>query len=223
MGAAVPAGRPPDGRVRAVARRGRDHALEPARGAARGPRAALPHPRLPGRLPAHRAPVDRARAARRRGPRASSAPTRSSWAWTSGGSTWRSWPATRARSRRPGSRWAGPAAGATSSVAILVASPAPVDQYVIHHPEFLLGGSPRRRALDPDNLHVLLAHLRARDVRAAVRARRAVRPGPADDLLAFLGEGGHGPAGGRRPLVLELGELPGLGGLAAHGRARRTS
>ena len=48
-----------------------------------------------------------------------------------------------------------------TSVAILVASGAPVDQYVIHHPEFLLEGTPEEARLDPDNLHVLLAHLRA--------------------------------------------------------------
>ena len=37
---------------------------------------------------------------------------------------------------------------------------APVDQYVVHHPEFLLEGSPEQARVDPDNLHVLLAHLR---------------------------------------------------------------
>ena len=48
-----------------------------------------------------------------------------------------------------------------TSVAVLVASGAPVDQYVVHHPEFLLGSRPEEARLDPDNLHVLLAHLRA--------------------------------------------------------------
>ena len=51
----------------------------------------------------------------------------------------------------------------------------PVDQYVIHHPEFLLDGTPEEARLDPDNLHVLLAHLRCADVRAAVRAGRGLR------------------------------------------------
>src|SRR6187397_574216 len=46
------------------------------------------------------------------------------------------------------------------SVAVLVASQAPVDQYVIHHPEFVLGGRPEEARVDPDNLHVLLAHVR---------------------------------------------------------------
>jgi DEAD/DEAH box helicase domain-containing protein len=48
-----------------------------------------------------------------------------------------------------------------TSVSVLIASGAPVDQYVIHHPEFVLDGSPEEARVDPDNLHVLLAHLRA--------------------------------------------------------------
>jgi DEAD/DEAH box helicase domain-containing protein len=50
---------------------------------------------------------------------------------------------------------------AGTSVAVLVASAAPVDQYVVHHPEFLLEGTPEEARADPYNLHVLLAHLRA--------------------------------------------------------------
>ena len=69
LGPAVPAGRPPDDRVRAVAGRGRAAADRPARVAARGLRAANPGPRLPRRLPADRAARHRARAARRRDPR----------------------------------------------------------------------------------------------------------------------------------------------------------
>ena len=106
------------------------------------------------------------------------------------------------------------------SVAVLVASPAPVDQYVIHHPEFVLGGQPEEARLDPDNLHVLLAHLRCADVRAAVRARRVVRARAGGRPARVPRRGRHGPPGGRRPLVLELGELPRLGGVAAFGRAR---
>ncbi len=77
------------------------------------------------------------------------------------------------------------------SVAVLVASGAPVDQYVIHHPEFLLEGTPEEARLDPDNLHVLLAHLRAATFELPFAPGEAFGPGPADDLLAFLGEDGH--------------------------------
>src|SRR5580765_7962747 len=78
-----------------------------------------------------------------------------------------------------------------TSVAVLVASGAPVDQYVIHHPEFLLEGTPEEARLDPDNLHVLLAHLRAATFELPFEPGEAFGPGPADDLLAFLAEERH--------------------------------
>ena len=77
------------------------------------------------------------------------------------------------------------------SVAVLVASGAPVDQYVIHHPEFLFGSRPEEARLDPDNLHVLLAHLRAATFEMPFEPGEAFGPAPADDLLAFLAEEGH--------------------------------
>jgi DEAD/DEAH box helicase domain-containing protein len=78
-----------------------------------------------------------------------------------------------------------------TSVAVLVASAAPVDQYVIHHPEFLIGGRPEEARLDPDNLHVLLAHLRAATFELPFDPGEVFGPSPADDLLAFLAEEGH--------------------------------
>ncbi|MFL5713467.1 MAG: DEAD/DEAH box helicase [Chloroflexota bacterium] len=78
-----------------------------------------------------------------------------------------------------------------TSVAVLVASGAAVDQYVIHHPEFLLEGTPEEARCDPDNLHVLLAHLRAATFELPFEPGEVFGPAPADDLLAFLGESGH--------------------------------
>jgi len=80
---------------------------------------------------------------------------------------------------------------AGTSVAVLVASGAPVDQYVVHHPEFLLEGTPEEARADPDNLHVLLAHLRAATFELPFEPGEVFGPGPVDDLLAFLGEEGH--------------------------------
>ena len=77
------------------------------------------------------------------------------------------------------------------SVAILVASAAPVDQYVVHHPAFLLGQTPEEARVDPDNLHVLLAHLRAAAFEMPFEPGETFGPGPVDDLLAFLAEGGQ--------------------------------
>ncbi len=78
-----------------------------------------------------------------------------------------------------------------TSVAVLVASGAPVDQYVIHHPAFLLEGTPEEARLDPDNLHVLLAHLRAATFELPFEPGEVFGPGPVDDLLAFLAEEAH--------------------------------
>ncbi|MEO8570658.1 MAG: DEAD/DEAH box helicase, partial [Chloroflexota bacterium] len=80
---------------------------------------------------------------------------------------------------------------AGTSVAVLVASGAPVDQYVVHHPAFLLDGPPEEARVDPDNLHVLLAHLRAATFELPFEPGERFGPGAADDLLAFLGEEGH--------------------------------
>jgi DEAD/DEAH box helicase domain-containing protein len=82
-----------------------------------------------------------------------------------------------------------------ASIAILVASSAPVDQYVIHHPEFLLQRPPEEARVDPDNLHVLLAHVKAAAFELPFAPGEIFGPGPADDLLSFLGEDGHVHAG----------------------------
>ncbi|HET7678074.1 MAG TPA: DEAD/DEAH box helicase [Candidatus Limnocylindrales bacterium] len=77
------------------------------------------------------------------------------------------------------------------SVAVLVATSGPVDQYVAAHPEYLFEATPEEARLDPDNLHVLLAHLRAAAFELPFESGEVFGPGPADELLAFLGEEGH--------------------------------
>ena len=109
------------------------------------------------------------------------------------------------------------------SAAILVASAAPVDQYVVHHPEFLLDQPPEEARIDPDNLHVLLAHLQGGHLRDAVRARRGLRAGARRRPAGLPRRERARAPGRRRPLVLELGELPRLGDLAAHRGRPRTS
>ena len=77
------------------------------------------------------------------------------------------------------------------SVGILVANASPVDQYVIHHPEFLLQGTPEEARIDPDNLHILLAHLQCATFERPFDPGDVFGPGPVDDLLAFIAEEGH--------------------------------
>ena len=78
-----------------------------------------------------------------------------------------------------------------TSVAVLVASGSAVDRYVLGHPEFVLDGDPEEARLDPDNLHVLLAHLKAAAFELPFEPGETFGPEPADDLLAFLAEDGH--------------------------------
>jgi DEAD/DEAH box helicase domain-containing protein len=77
------------------------------------------------------------------------------------------------------------------SAAVLVAGAAAVDQYVANHPEYLFESSPEEARLDPDNLHVLLGHLRAATFELPFAPGERFGPAPADDLLAFLAEEGH--------------------------------
>jgi DEAD/DEAH box helicase domain-containing protein len=76
------------------------------------------------------------------------------------------------------------------SVAVLIAGGGPVDRYVVEHPEFLLESSPEEARVDPDNLHVLLAHLKAACFEIPFEPGERFGPTEAAPLLAFLGEEG---------------------------------
>ncbi len=61
--------------------------------------------------------------------------------------------ATRQQSGRAGRRQ-------ESSLTVLVASAGPLDQFLMQHPEYLFENSPERALINPDNLLILLQHLR---------------------------------------------------------------
>ena len=46
------------------------------------------------------------------------------------------------------------------SLLIVVASSSPLDQYIMAHPDFFFGQSPERAYVSPDNLYILLNHLK---------------------------------------------------------------
>ena len=77
------------------------------------------------------------------------------------------------------------------SVAILVAGAGAVDQYVATHPEYLFEATPEEARLDPENVHVLLAHLRAATFELPFAPGELFGVAAADSLLAFLAEEGH--------------------------------
>ncbi len=78
-----------------------------------------------------------------------------------------------------------------ASVAILVAGSGPVDQFVAAHPEYLFESSPEEARLDPANVHVLLAHMRAATFELPFAADDEFCGQPTEDMLAFLAEEAH--------------------------------
>ena len=47
-----------------------------------------------------------------------------------------------------------------TSCAVMVASSAPLDQFIVQHPEYLFERSPEHAFVQPDNLEILLNHLK---------------------------------------------------------------
>jgi DEAD/DEAH box helicase domain-containing protein len=77
-----------------------------------------------------------------------------------------------------------------TSVSVLIAGGGPVDCYVVEHPEFLLDSAPEEARLDPDNLHVLLGHLKSACFELPFEPGERFGPSEAEPLLAFIGEEG---------------------------------
>ena len=50
--------------------------------------------------------------------------------------------------------------GMDAAVAMMIASPNPLDQYLAHHPEYFFGTSPERGLINPNHVLILLEHLR---------------------------------------------------------------
>src|SRR3954451_7871559 len=49
---------------------------------------------------------------------------------------------------------------ASRSAAVMVASSAPLDQFIVRNPSYFFEASPERALIDPDNLHVLVDHVK---------------------------------------------------------------
>lgn len=78
----------------------------------------------------------------------------------------------------------------SSSLAIFVASSAPVDQYVVEHPEYLFDQSPESAHVNPDNLEILLNHLKCAIFELPLREDEKFGPHAVGDLCNFLAESG---------------------------------
>ncbi len=79
---------------------------------------------------------------------------------------------------------------AETSVAILVASSAPIDQFIINHPEYFFGKSPETGIVNPNNLIILMSHLKCAAFELPFEDDEQFGLDATHDMLAYLEENG---------------------------------
>jgi DEAD/DEAH box helicase domain-containing protein len=84
-----------------------------------------------------------------------------------------------------------------TSAAVLVASSAPVDQYIVEHPDFFFGRSPEHAYINPENLEILIAHLKCAAFELPLRDGEPFGRHDIGEICKFLEETGflHHSAG----------------------------
>ena len=85
----------------------------------------------------------------------------------------------------------------STSAAVMVASSAPLDQYIVEHPDYFFGRSPEHAHINADNLEILLAHLKCAAFELPIREGEPFGTHDTAELCRFLGEAGflHNSAG----------------------------
>jgi len=76
----------------------------------------------------------------------------------------------------------------TASLAVLVASSAPLDQYIIEHPEYFFDRPPESAYINPDNLEILLSHLKCAAFELPIRDGEKFGQHDTGDLCRFLSD-----------------------------------
>ncbi len=76
------------------------------------------------------------------------------------------------------------------ALGVLVASSQPLDQYIIRNPEFFLGASPEHARIDPDQLLILLDHVRCAAFELPFQQGERFGKENLEELLGYLEEEG---------------------------------
>jgi DEAD/DEAH box helicase domain-containing protein len=79
--------------------------------------------------------------------------------------------------------------GEKSSLAVLVTSPNPLDQYLAQHPDYFFSHSPEHGMINPDNLLILLGHLRCAVFELPFNTDEvfgSLNPSDMQELMGFL-------------------------------------
>ncbi len=77
-----------------------------------------------------------------------------------------------------------------TALGVLVASSLALDQYIIRNPEFFLGASPEQARIDPDQLLILLDHIRCAAFELPFREGERFGKEDLGEMLAYLAEHG---------------------------------
>ena len=79
---------------------------------------------------------------------------------------------------------------AGKSAAVMVASSAPLDQFVVRHPSYFFDRSPERALIDPDNLHILVDHIKCATFELPFTGSEAFGGHNLQEILGILAEQG---------------------------------
>jgi DEAD/DEAH box helicase domain-containing protein len=78
-----------------------------------------------------------------------------------------------------------------NSCAVLVASSAPLDQFIIRHPDYFFGNTPEHAFIQPDNLEILINHLKCAAFELPIGPQEKFGEVNVLDLCARLAEAGY--------------------------------
>ena len=76
------------------------------------------------------------------------------------------------------------------SVAVLVASSSPLDQFIVNHPEYFLNQAPEMGLVNPENIQVLISHLQCATFELPFEESERFGGHDVTEILAYLGERG---------------------------------
>jgi len=76
------------------------------------------------------------------------------------------------------------------SAAVMVASSAPLDQFVVRNPAYFFDASPERALIDPDNLHILVDHIKCAAFELPFTAAESFGRHDVQEILSLLAEQG---------------------------------
>ena len=75
-----------------------------------------------------------------------------------------------------------------TSLAVMVASSAPLDQFIVEHPEYFFGQPPERATINPDNTEILINHLKCAAFELPVKEGEKFGPHDTGELCQFLAD-----------------------------------